>query len=248
MMKLTRKRSYPGNRQKQAGMTLIELLVAGIISLIAASGMVIVMANTLGTGSQTILMSRLSQEMRTAMQIMSRELRRANYHATFLSCYGNIDCTTDLGINSKIGDITIVDSGDSDCLYFWYDRPQTGTQIAVTSEPVAGFRRGLSGATGMLQMTTTATSAPNCGTDTGWVDITDPDIIDVQQFNVVDAGFTETINTDGDTQRVERIGLTIRAKLIVDPLTITGLTAPPSVVRELQQFVTVRNHTTAAAP
>lgn len=247
-MKFSRRNHYSVNRRKQTGMTLIELLVAGIISLIAASGMVIVMANTLGTGSQTIQMTRLSQEMRTAMQIMSRELRRANYHSTFLSCYGNVDCTTDLGINGKISDITIVDNGDSDCFYFWYDRPQTGTQVAVTSEPVAGFRRGLSGTTGKLQMTTTTTAAPNCGTDAGWVDITDPDIIDVQQFNVVDAGFTETINTAGDTQSVERIGLTIRAKLITDPLTITGLTAPPNVVREIQHFVTVRNNTTAAAP
>jgi type IV pilus assembly protein PilW len=247
-MKFSRRNHFSVNRRKQAGMTLIELLVAGIISLIAASGMVIVMANTLGTGSQTIQMTRLSQEMRTAMQIMSRELRRANYHSTFLSCYGNVDCTTDLGINGKIKDITIVDNGDSDCFYFWYDRPQTGTQVAVTSEPVAGFRRGVSGSTGKLQMTTTPTAAPNCNADANWVDITDPGIIDVQQFNVADAGFTENINTAGDTQSVERIGLTIRAKLITDPLTITGLSAPPNVVREIQHFVTVRNNTTAAAP
>ena len=59
-------------------MTLMEMLVAGMISLIALSAMVIVMANTLGTGSQTIQMARVSNEMRAAMQIMTRELRRAN--------------------------------------------------------------------------------------------------------------------------------------------------------------------------
>jgi len=32
----------------QKGMTLIELLVAGVVSLIAVSGMVLVMASTLG--------------------------------------------------------------------------------------------------------------------------------------------------------------------------------------------------------
>lgn len=239
---------HPLNRRRQAGMTLIELLVAGIISLIAASGMVIVMANTLGTGSQTIQMSRLSNEMRTAMQIMTRELRRANFHASYLSCYGNVACRSDLGIDTKVKEITIVDNGNSDCLYFWYDRPQSGTQVAVTSEPVAAFRRGVSGTVGKLQMTTTLTSAPNCALSANWIDITDPDIIDVQQFNVVDAGFTEVINDDGDTQSVERVGLTIQAKLVKDPLTITGLTAPPNVVRELQEFVTVRNNITSAAP
>ena len=243
-MKMIRRNHYSVNRRKQAGMTLIELLVAGIISLIAASGMVIVMANTIGTGSQTILMSRLSQEMRTAMQIMSRELRRANYHSTFLSCYGNVDCRADLGIDTKVKEISIVDNGDSDCFYFWYDRPQTGTPVLVTGEPVAAFRLDSSQSTGKLQMTLTSTGAPNCATSVGWFDITDPKIIDVQHFNVVDAGFTEIISA-GTTQNVERIGLTIRAKLVVDPLTITGLTAPSNVVREQQYFVTVRNNTTA---
>lgn len=236
------------NRHRQTGMTLIELLVAGIISLIAAGGMVIVMANTLGTGSQTILMTRLSNEMRTGMQIMTRELRRANYHSTYLSCYGNVACRSDLGIDAKVKEITIVDNGNSDCIYFWYDRPQSGTQVAVTSEPVAAFRRGVTGTVGRLQMTTTLTSAPDCALSANWIDITDPNIIDVQQFNVVDAGFTEVINDDGDTQGVERVGLTIRAKLVTDPLTITGLTAPPNVVRELQEFITVRNNITTAAP
>lgn len=240
----------PLNRHRQTGMTLIELLVAGIISLIAAGGMIIVMANTLGTGSQTIQMSRLSTEMRTAMQIMTRELRRANYHATYMSCYGNVGCRTDLSIDSKVKELTIVDNGNSDCIYFWYDRPQSGTQVAVTSEPVAAFRRGVSATStvGRLQMTTTYTEAPNCALSANWVDITDPNIIDVQEFNVVDAGFTEVINDDGDTQSVERVGLTIRAKLVNDPLTLTGLTAPPNVVRELQEFVTVRNNITNAAP
>ncbi len=244
-MKTIRK-NHPGNRQKQKGLTLIELLVAGIISLIAASGMIIVMANTLGTGSQTIQMSRLSQEMRTAMQIMSRELRRANYHSNFLSCYGNTGCLGSgfLNIADKIAPITITDNGNSDCFWFWYDRPG----LLLANSPIAAFRRTAIGDIGKLQMTTTVTAAPNCNVDANWVDITDPSIIDVQQFNVVDAGFTETINVAGDTQSVERIGLTIRAKLVIDPLTITGLTAPPSVVRELQQFVTVRNNTTAAAP
>ena len=58
------KKGHPGNRQRQKGVTLIELLVAGVISLIAASGMVLVMASTLGTSSQTIQMARLTQEMR----------------------------------------------------------------------------------------------------------------------------------------------------------------------------------------
>ena len=241
---------YVRGWKRQKGMTLMELLVAGTISLIAASGMVIVMANTLGTGSQTIQAARLTQEMRTAMQIMSRELRRANYHSTYMACYGDMDCRTTLGISARVKDITIVDVGsrptNSDCFYFWYDRPQTGIAVAVTSEPVAAFRHTTVAGTGKLQMTTTLTGAPSCGLSANWIDITDPDIINVTGFDVEDDGFSETINSDGDTQEVERIGLTIWAETVRAPLFLTG-TPPDAVSREMREFITVRNHTTTAA-
>ena len=248
-MKKIRRMKYIGWKRQQ-GMTLMELLVAGVISLIAATGMVVVMANTLGTGSQTIQAARLTQEMRTAMQIMSRELRRANYHSTYMACFGNMGCRTTLGITAKVKEIAIVhvgtDETSSDCFYFWYDRPQTGL---VTAEPVAAFRRTVDGTVGKLQMTanntTTDFTDTDCNLSANWTDITDPDIIDVTAFDVVDAGFFETINTNGDTQEVERIGLTIWAETINDPLFLTG-TPPAAVSREIQEFITVRNHTTTA--
>ena len=101
--------------KRQKGMTLMELLVAGFISIIVSSGMVILMASTLGTGTQTIKMTKLSSEMRSAMQIMTRELRRANYHSTFFRCFGDQGClgvpTADfpnrMDIESEITEINI---------------------------------------------------------------------------------------------------------------------------------------------
>ena len=238
---------YSKSRKQQQGMTLIELLVAGVISLIASTGMVIVMANTLGTGSQTIQMARVTQEMRTAMQIMTRELRRANYHSSYIACYGDVDCRASLGISAKVADIGITDNGDSDCFWFWYDRPQSGTVVLVNAEPVAAFRRTIaSGTIGKLQMTTTRTTAPGCNLNADWVDITDPDIIDVLTFNVSNSeSISETINAAGATQSVERIGLTITAKLTVDPSLPAWVQNNANASRELQEFVKVRNNTTA---
>lgn len=225
-------------------MTLMELLVAGSISIIAATGMLILMANTLSSGSQTIEMSRVTQEMRTAMQIMTRELRRANYHDSFMACYGNVDCLNTLGIASKVGNIGI--NGSADCLWFWYDRPQTGTAVAITAEPVAAFRRTVSAGVGRLQMTTELTTAPNCDSDANWFDITDPDVVDVVGFNVDDsASFTETITEGGDTQNVERVEVTLTAKRVEDPFVWIGMDAA-NAQRELREMITVRNNTTAA--
>lgn len=231
----------------------MELLVAGAISIIASSGMLILMANTLGTGSHTIKLARLTQDMRTTMQLMSRELRRANYHAGFLNCYGNTDCLSDMpvlgDITSKIGTINITNNGDSDCFWFWYDRPQSGTAVAVTAETVTAFRLTTVESVGKMQMTTTRVAAPVCNASTDWVDITDPEIIDVETFNVSNAGsLTEVINAEGDTQRVERISLSMTAKLTAGSSGYAFLQNNSNNIREIQEFVTVRNNTTEAAP
>jgi len=256
-------RGHPGIRLKQKGVTLIELLVAGVISLIAASGMVLVMASTLGTGSQTIQMARLTQEMRTGMQIMSRELKRANYHSTYLSCYGKVDCLVTLGLTNEVGTIGITDNGDSDCFWFWYDRLQScsspsppctpaqleADQEPVTDEPVAAFRRTVVDGTtiGKLQMTTEVEDS-DCAADEDdedWVDITDPNIIDVLTFNVSDAAsYIEIFNADNDFQSVEKIALSMTAKLTVDPSVRSWIQTNTNASRELTEFVSVRNNIT----
>lgn len=243
---------FSSTRQAQRGLSLIELLVAVTISIIAVSAMLIVMANTLGTGSQTIQMSRLSQEMRTSLSIMSREVRRANYHANFLSCYGNAGCRSDLGITGVVKEVSITDAGDTDCFWFWYDRPQSGTEVAVTGETVAAFRRVVDGTVGKLQMTTTETAAPSCGasaSDAQWVDITDTDVVDIQTFNISDANsFTEAINSDGDTQLVERLTISITGRVVQSAALATWLQAPALETKTLDHFVQVRNNVTTAAP
>ena len=93
-------------------MTLMELLVAGTISIIVSSGMVVLMASTLGTGTQTIKMTQLSAEMRTAMQIITRELRRANYHSTYANCFGDANCLINQSIDAKVTEVSINAGGD----------------------------------------------------------------------------------------------------------------------------------------
>ena len=92
------------------------MLISMALSLMAVGVMVILMANTLGTGAKTIQMSRLSQELRASMQLMSRDLRRANYHSGFLSCFANVNCRVDLGIDAYVDTININAAGNC----FWY--------------------------------------------------------------------------------------------------------------------------------
>ena len=98
--------------RKQQGFGLIEMLISTALSLLAVAVMVILMSSTLGAGSTTIQMSRLTQELRASIQLMSRDLRRANYHSGFLSCFANVNCRTDLDIAAYVDTIHINAAGN----------------------------------------------------------------------------------------------------------------------------------------
>lgn len=202
----------------QAGMTLIELMVAMVVSLIVTGAMVAVMANTLGTGTRTINMTHLTQQLRTAMQIMSRDLRRANYlvPAQAISCIQNVNCLTDLGISNKVGIVEIGDDTDGDgfgeCFSFWLDRDSNG------SVERTGFRLAVTSGVGRIEIltddTSTSLDANNCPNGT-WVAITDPDTIDVNSFDVDDSDvYNLAINTGGATLNVQKIRLELDAELV----------------------------------
>lgn len=213
MLKHTGKTGRPLALTKQNGVTLIELLIAMVISVVASSAMVMLMANTLGSGTRTIAMTHLTQDMRTAMQIISRDLRRANYISPLdaRTCYANVDCLVDLGYQNNVGLIAISD--DSDCLSYWLDRDLSSS---FESTDIGAFRLTVTGGIGSIQMLTSYTSmgSNNCPTGT-WAEITDPEIIDVQSFEVDDANtYVESISSSGSTQTVQKIRLLISAELI----------------------------------
>jgi type II secretory pathway pseudopilin PulG len=253
----------------QKGFTLLELLIAGLISIIVSSGMVILMASTLGTGTQTIKMTQLSAEMRTAMQIMTRELRRANYHSTYANCFGDTDClstpTADFpnraGIDTKVKEINI--NGGGDCFWFFYDRPERCTSTPCdpddqtllsdsdTEDTLAAFR--LSTATtggtviGSIQMTTTGTAATTSCPTSGWVNITNPGFIDIQGLVVNNLESYEL--TNDAKLSVERIGITLTGRLRENdkslPTFMQNTNAPTLAI---QDFVRVRNDITRPQP
>jgi Tfp pilus assembly protein PilW len=182
-------------------MTLIELMVAMVVSVIASTAMVIMLANTLGNTSETIQMTKLTNEMRTAMSLITRDLRRANYHWDAANCYANVNCNPD---GTKIMAITPV---GGDCFRFWFDRKGDGDLDA------GAFQRITRGSVGILQMTISETATNTCGVDWGaTLDITDADTVNVTEFTVTNLeSYNESISAS-DTQDVSKIRITLRAE------------------------------------
>lgn len=213
--------------KNQRGFGLIEMLVSMALSLLAVSVMVILMANTLGSGTATIQMSRLSQELRASMQLMSRDLRRANFHSSFFNCYANVDCRSDLGIASYVDTIHINDAGN--CFWYWLDRDGDAD---LSNDAVGGFRYSTISGIGVIQMRTTGNSAANCDDGDGWELITDPNTVEITNFVVSNSdSYTETLSASGDMQVVEKIRLNINGRMATNP----------SVQREIQDLVLIRN-------
>jgi hypothetical protein len=202
---------------------------------------------------------------------MTRELRRANYHSSYANCFGDTDCLVTQSIDAKVSEININVGGD--CFWFFYDRPercssppctaveyaaaQTSLSDTGTQDTLAAFR--LSTVTtggvdiGSIQMMTTGTAATNScpPSGSGWVNITNPGFIDIQDLVVNDsvAGFLSyKISNDADLF-VERIGITLTGRLRENdkslPTFMQNTNAPTLAI---QDFVRVRNDITRPQP
>ncbi len=157
--------STPRVARGQAGFTLVELLVSLVISLIAIGGMILVMANMVGVTRDSTNTARLTNELRTGMQVLTRELRRANFDEDFTTCIGSgSGACPDFEIVDTLDD---VDTETQECLGYGYRR-----KVGTDWQPATGAMRLNEG---VLEFNTTSGS---CSTGT-WVAITDGDVVDI---------------------------------------------------------------------
>jgi type II secretory pathway component PulJ len=216
-------------RRYQAGFSLMEALISISISLVVTAAMVALMANSLGNTSRIVNMSKLTDDMRTTMQMLTRDVRRASYNANAFLCYGNEDCFSD-GSVILPGDVTINNSRD--CFTFLLDRDNDGDS---TENAAGGFRRVTPGGVGAIEMWT-GNNSPSCSsTSSRWVRVTNPDTMDITAFGVDPSlSYTEEIYNDGVTvisQRVRKLRFTIAGRLVTDH----------SINRQMEDIISIRN-------
>jgi type II secretory pathway component PulJ len=218
----------PGTRG-QTGASLMELMISLALSLLVTTAMVVLMSNSMGTATRIIQMTQLSDELRNAMSMMTRDLRRSNYSANAAYCYANSDCGID-GSAAQVGDI-VIDGGS--CMTFNLDRNQDGN---ASTDPAGGFRLSDAGGVGFLEMWV-GDSEPECADDNGgnWVEVTDPDYVDITDFEIDDSNsIVGSITTEGGgtlTQRTRQISIRVEGQLLLDD----------NITRRLEDTIKVRN-------
>jgi type II secretory pathway component PulJ len=224
-------------RKAQLGASLMEVLVAMSISLVVTASMVALMSNSLSSTTRIIKMTKLADDMRVAMQMVTRDVRRTSFNSNAMLCYGNADCATD-GSVTLPGDVTLVDldaDAVSDCVTFLMDRDFDGDS---TENDAGGFRRVAVGDVGVIEMWTGG-AAPDCtaaaGT-AGWVEVTNPENMNITTFTIDDSeSYTEVVLEDinGNTlsQRVRKLRISMSGNLVMDP----------TIVRRVEDVISVRN-------
>jgi type II secretory pathway component PulJ len=67
-------------RRAQGGLTLIELLIGSTLGLLILGALLGLYANTVASSGAGLRMAHLQQQLRAALEVMGRDLRRAGYY------------------------------------------------------------------------------------------------------------------------------------------------------------------------
>ena len=225
------RRNAPNLPGLASGSSLVEFLLSSTISLIVTLAMLTLMSNSLISTARIIKMTKLTDDLRMSMQLMSRDVRRSNYSADAINCFANPDCVADGSLSSP-GDVQI--SQDNDCFIFNLDRDQDGDTTDTAS---AAFRWVSVNGVGVIEMWSGVTE-PDCdASSTNWAAITDPTSIEVTGFTVDDGlSYTEVIADDSSgnqtLQKVRKLRLSLTARLAEDE----------SIQRTIEDVIKLRNN------
>lgn len=159
---------------KNGGVILVELLVGMAVGLVVIGAVFTLMVNTLHASSTNVEYSQVAQSLRSAMEIISRDLRRAGAIADVQSCYAQQAC------NSSHKDVTyFASNGQNNCVIFSLDRNLDGI---ADSRDWAGFRYGT--LPGVIEVKVSGAAGDDDCTDGTWVALTDPDVVNVTTFSL----------------------------------------------------------------
>lgn len=196
---------------KQAGLSMIELMVSITVGLIVVSGVIGMFVNTVTSNADNLKMTRLNQELRMVMDVMVQDIRRAGFRGDSTTAT-NSNPFTSTGDDLTARTVNVA----NDCISFTYD------STALDSPPVTvgtvdnadrfGYRRGLVGTVGVVQGRNGGAGATDCAAGT-WNDLTDDSSVDITAllFNVVSVSVT---NPSGVTRNIRSVTITLTGQLI----------------------------------
>lgn len=206
---------------RQGGFTLIELMVSMLIGLIILAAVITMFVTMIKSDSDNLKTIRLNQELRAAMGLMIRDIRRsgANRNAAVNSATmppTNPFSTISIPINTTATSIS-----------FSYDA------VADASTELYGYRRNSTAGTERVE-TCRGTVAAGCG---AWQPVTDESLVNITNLSFTDVTVCFPAPVPPATC-VTNPGINIREITV----TLSGqLRRDAAVARTLTETIKVRN-------
>ncbi len=174
-------------QRKEAGFTVVELMIGLLIGLLVLGGIFSVYISTLKSSGSTLKSSKLNQEMATIMTIMADDIRRAGYsgagpEVSVLDNPFSKAGETALEVHSLSGTYSNAGvQGSGSCIVYAYDLNKDGALSIANPAEVFGFR--WDGPGSAIKMRTGVSAAANindCNADSAnWFEMTDNNFITI---------------------------------------------------------------------
>ena len=227
-------------RRTEAGFSIIELMVALVAGLIVSGAVLAFTMSSLQSNSNYVLATRLTQELRSTMDFISRDLRRAGFDEASMGYVARVEGTETF---SPFSPILIANEDDDDgCVIYAYDRePGNPGVVDLANGEIRGMRRieaVVNGRTvGVIEAAESSDGVtPACDDASadytayppacvgGWCALSDPRMIDVTSF-VIDTDASEDFSGSGalSPMRIRVLDLTLTGSLVADPDVARGL-------------------------
>lgn len=212
--------------KKHIGFTLVETMIALVANLVLFAGLMLLLNKNLEHYEQTTNTNRLHEQLQSAMQIITSDIRRAGYWGNAKNDVGTgqnnnpfVTATTNISINAS-----------GNCILLSYDRNSDGSIPAISSatdDERYGYRLN----NGAIQARPAGALFDCAASSTSWENMTDPTIITITTLTFTPTNITLT--TGPGTR-----GIVIRSVDVV----ITGqLVNNTSVTKTLTEHVRIRN-------
>ena len=237
------------------GFGLVELMVSIIPGLVVSGAAVAFVVSSLDSNTDFVRSTRFNQDLRSNMDFVTRELRRAGYDENSMKY---IALSASSNITSPFASVKVVrDAQDNSCVIYAYDGKTAASggvggpgKIDTAAGEVRAIRRmtrtvngRLVGVMEVAQTSAAATSldcdgdGPDydsypaaCNDATGWCPLSDPLQIDITRFRIVDDSLWTPPTAVANGSKVRDLDLTMGGVLV----------GASEYVREMQASVRVR--------
>lgn len=221
------------------GFSLIELMVAMVAGLVVIGAIVVFTAATAQSSSANIRSTKVMQNLRSAMSLIEREIRRSGFDERALTF---ADACSDPTVAAKcpISNFNQLLVVNSSCIIVAYDNAANSSPGTLGAGEYHAFRLKPNTSPGIIQASLASATLPDCTTDTNWLDVSDPKVVDVTALTFAQS-FTSGAQGGGCVQGTSGLWIIVQDVSIsmsgrwVDPATHITTT------RSLQESVRVKN-------